>query len=51
MNRRHICGQDEDGEGAGVSIWMTTQVFNKLPELLERVLTTIFYLKLQIKKN
>lgn len=31
MNRRHICGQDEDGEGAGVSIWMTTQVFNKLP--------------------
>ena len=34
MNRRHICGADEDGEGAGISIWMTTQVFNKLPRAI-----------------
>lgn len=34
MNRRHICGSDEDGEGAGVSIWMSTQVFNKLPRAI-----------------
>jgi len=34
MNRRHICGSDEDGEGAGISIWMTTQVFNKLPRAI-----------------
>ena len=34
MNRRHICGSDEDGEGAGVSVWMTTQVFNKLPRAI-----------------
>ena len=34
MNRRHICGSDDDGEGAGISIWMTTQVFNKLPRAI-----------------
>jgi hypothetical protein len=34
MNRRHICGRDEDGEGCGLSMWLTTQVFNKLPRSL-----------------
>ena len=34
MNRRHICGQDDDGEGCGLSMWMTTQVFNKVPRAL-----------------
>ena len=34
MNRRHICGQDDDGEGCGLSMWFTTQVFNKLPRAL-----------------
>ena len=31
MNRRHICGRGEDEEGAGLSMWITTQVFNKMP--------------------
>ena len=34
MNRRHICGASDDGEGCGLSMWMTTQVFNKLPRPL-----------------
>jgi len=34
MNRRHICGRDDDGEGCGLSMWLTTQVFNKLPRSL-----------------
>ena len=34
MNRRHICGKSEDNEGAGLSMWITTQVFNKLPRPL-----------------
>ena len=34
MNRRHICGCDDDGEGCGLSMWMTTQVFNKMPRAL-----------------
>ena len=34
MNRRHLCGQDEDGEGCGLSMWLTTQVFNKVPRAL-----------------
>ena len=34
MNRRHLCGQDDDGEGCGLSMWMTTQVFNKVPRAL-----------------
>tara|TARA_R110002126_G_scaffold290603_2_gene447963 strand:+ start:4325 stop:5107 length:783 start_codon:yes stop_codon:yes gene_type:complete len=37
MNRRHICGTDEDGEGCGLSMWMTTQIFNKLPRSLRSV--------------
>ena len=34
MNRRHICGPNDDGEGCGLSMWMTTQVFNKMPRPL-----------------
>lgn len=34
MNRRHVCGASEDGDGCGLSMWMTTQVFNKLPRPL-----------------
>jgi len=34
MNRRHLCGTDEDGEGCGLSMWLTTQVFNKVPRAL-----------------
>jgi len=34
MNRRHVCGTDEDGEGCGLSLWLTTQVFNKVPRAL-----------------
>ena len=34
MNRRHICGASEEGDGCGLSMWMTTQVFNKLPRPL-----------------
>jgi len=37
MNRRHICGTDDDGEGAGLSMWLSTQVFNKLPRSLRSV--------------
>ena len=28
MNRRQICGKSNDDEGAGQSMWITTQVFN-----------------------
>ena len=42
MNRRHICGQAEDGEGAGLSMWMTTQVFNKMPRALRA--TAYYYI-------
>jgi len=34
MNRRHICGKNEDGDSAGVSMWITTQIFNRLPRPL-----------------
>ena len=34
MKRRHICGPSDDGDGCGLSMWMTTQVFNKLPRPL-----------------
>ena len=34
MNRRHICGRDDDGEGCGLSMWFTSQIFNKLPRSL-----------------
>ena len=34
MNRRHVCGASEDGDGCGLSMWLTTQVFNKLPRPL-----------------
>ena len=27
MNRRHICGKNDDGDSAGVSMWITTQIF------------------------
>ena len=33
MNRRHICGQSEEG-GSGLSMWLTTQIFNRLPRPL-----------------
>ena len=34
MNRRHICGKNEDGDSAGISMWITTQIFNRLPRPL-----------------
>ncbi len=34
MNRRHICGKSDDGDSAGLSMWITTQVFNRLPRPL-----------------
>ena len=34
MNRRHICGKSEDGDSAGISMWITTQIFNRLPRPL-----------------
>ena len=34
MNRRHICGKNDDGDSAGVSMWITTQIFNRLPRPL-----------------
>lgn len=34
MNRRHICGKNEDGDSAGISMWMTTQIFNRIPRPL-----------------
>lgn len=34
MNRRHICGKNEDGDSSGVSMWQTTQIFNRIPRPL-----------------
>ena len=34
MNRRHICGKNDDGDSAGLSMWITTQVYNRLPRPL-----------------
>ena len=31
FNRRHICGKSEDGESAGLSVWITSQVYNQIP--------------------
>ena len=31
MNRRHICGRADDGDSCGISCWLTSQVFNKIP--------------------
>jgi len=31
MNRRHICGRSDDGDSCGISCWLTSQVFNKIP--------------------
>ena len=33
MNRRHICGAS-GGDSCGVSMWITTQVYNRLPRPL-----------------
>ncbi len=34
MNRRHICGKNEEGDSAGISMWQTTQIFNRIPRPL-----------------
>jgi hypothetical protein len=51
MNRRHICGQADDGEGAGLSMWMTTQVFNKLPRALRATADYYIMFKSSNKKE
>jgi len=51
MNRRHICGQAEDGEGCGLSMWMTTQVFNKLPRALRATADYYIMFKSSNKKE
>tara|TARA_R110000787_G_C13053312_1_gene406822 strand:- start:141 stop:494 length:354 start_codon:yes stop_codon:yes gene_type:complete len=51
MNRRHICGQAEDGEGAGLSMWMTTQVFNKMPRALRATADYYIMFKSSNKKE
>ena len=51
MNRRHICGQAEDGEGAGLSMWMTTQVFNKMPRALRATADYYILFKSSNKKE
>ena len=51
MNRRHICGQAEDGEGCGLSMWMTTQVFNKLPRPLRATADYYIMFKSSNKKE
>ena len=51
MNRRHICGKSEDGEGAGLSMWITSQVFNKLPRPLRACASHHIIFKTSNKKE
>ena len=51
MNRRHICGKSEDEEGAGLSMWITTQVFNKLPRPLRATASHHIIFKTTNKKE
>lgn len=51
MNRRHICGKSEDGAGAGLSMWITSQVFNKLPRPLRATTSHHIIFKTSNKKE
>jgi hypothetical protein len=52
MNRRHICGRsEEEGEGAGLSMWITSQVFNKLPRPLRATASHHVIFKTSNKKE
>ena len=51
MNRRHICGRSDDGEGAGLSMWITSQVFNKLPRPLRATASHHIIFKTSNKKE
>ena len=51
MNRRHICGKSNDDEGAGLSMWITTQVFNKLPRPLRATASHHIIFKSSNKKE
>ena len=51
MNRRHICGKNDDGDGAGLSMWITTQVFNKMPRPIRATASHHIIFKTSNKKE
>jgi len=51
MNRRHICGRSDDDGGAGLSCWLTTQVYNKLPRSLRATASHHIIFKTSNKKE
>mgnify|MGYP000215109951 CR=1 FL=1 len=51
MNRRHICGKSENDDGAGLSMWITTQVFNKLPRPLRACASHNIFFKTTNKRE
>lgn len=51
MNRRHITGKSDDDGGAGLSLWMTTQVYNKMPRALRATASHHIIFKTTNKKE
>ena len=51
MNRRHICGKGDKDDSCGLSLWMTTQVFNKVPRVLRATASHHIIFKTSNKKE
>jgi hypothetical protein len=51
MNRRHICGKSDDDGGAGLSMWLTSQVYNKVPRSLRATASHHIIFKTTNKKE
>lgn len=51
MNRRHICGKSDDDGGAGLSMWLTSQVYNKVPRALRATASHHIIFKTTNKKE
>ena len=50
-NRRHITADGGDDEANGVSVWLTTQSYNRIPLMIRKVANGLIAFKLKNVKE